>query len=269
MTEHSPVRIDVAADTQGVDRAVARLPLADRTTTLVVNGGTVNEPGWPTDDVAAALRAAVVELSMLPGPVIISGGTQAGLFAVLGQVIDETGFDGPVIAVAPPWADRRRPSHGARAPPHLRIASRCAVVGRRDPRTPQACPAVELERAGCRTDRRGRHPHRHGSAQPSRGGNPGHSASWHGKGNGRPCKSAKPNRRTHRRGRDRFRRSRRRHAQRASATARMNAGPKPNSETHGRPITPISSAEHVDHVNPARRCSFLGQLLVGSRGGPK
>jgi hypothetical protein len=101
MTEHSPVRIDVAADTQAVDRAVAGLPLADRTTTLVVNGGTVNEPGWPTDDVTAALRAAVVELSVLPGPVIISGGTQAGLFALLGQVVDETGFDGPVIAVAP------------------------------------------------------------------------------------------------------------------------------------------------------------------------
>jgi hypothetical protein len=38
---------------------------------------------------------------VLPGPVIISGGTQAGLFALLGEVIAETGFGGQVIAVAP------------------------------------------------------------------------------------------------------------------------------------------------------------------------
>jgi hypothetical protein len=116
MTEHSPLRIDVAADPEAVDSVVAHLPLADRTTTLVVNGGTVNEPGWPTAGLRAALRAAVVELALLPGPVIVSGGTQAGLFALLGDVIAEIGFDGPVIGVAP--AGRIDGGHHTPLEPH-------------------------------------------------------------------------------------------------------------------------------------------------------
>jgi hypothetical protein len=47
------------------------------------------------------LRAAVDELNRLPGTIIVSGGTQAGLFALLGEVIAETGFDGPIIGVVP------------------------------------------------------------------------------------------------------------------------------------------------------------------------
>jgi hypothetical protein len=100
MTEPAPHRIDVAPYPDAVEAAAAQLPLADRTRTLVVNGGTA-EAGWPTAEVKAALRAAVVELITLPGPVIISGGTQAGLFALLGEVVAETAFDGPVIGVAP------------------------------------------------------------------------------------------------------------------------------------------------------------------------
>jgi SLOG in TRPM, prokaryote len=101
MTEPAPLRIDVAPYPDAVEAAIAQLPLADRIRTLVVNGGTASEPSWPTTDVKAALRAAVVELATLPGPVIISGGTQAGLFALLGQVVAETAFNGPVIGVAP------------------------------------------------------------------------------------------------------------------------------------------------------------------------
>jgi hypothetical protein len=66
--------------------------------------------------VTAALRAAVVELADLPGPVIVSGGTQAGLFALLGEVIADTGFDGPVIAVAP--AGRIDGGHHTPLEPH-------------------------------------------------------------------------------------------------------------------------------------------------------
>jgi SLOG in TRPM, prokaryote len=101
MTEPGPHRIDVAPHPDAVDAALAQLPLADRTSTIIVNGGTADEPGWPGAEIKAALRAAVVELSILPGPVIVSGGTQAGLFQLLGEVIAETGFDGPVIGVAP------------------------------------------------------------------------------------------------------------------------------------------------------------------------
>ena len=100
MTEPGLHRIDVAPYPDAVEAAVKQLPLADRTSTLVVNGGTVDEPGWPTADVKAALRAAVVELTTLPGPVIVSGGTHAGLFALLGEVVAESGFAGPVIGVA-------------------------------------------------------------------------------------------------------------------------------------------------------------------------
>lgn len=116
MTEPAPLRIVVSPDPKAVDAAIAQLALADRTTTLVVNGGTVDEPGWPTADVTAALRAAVVELADLPGPVIVSGGTQAGLFALLGEVIADTGFDGPVIAVAP--AGRIDGGHHTPLEPH-------------------------------------------------------------------------------------------------------------------------------------------------------
>ena len=43
----------------------------------------------------------VSELSGRPGPVIISGGTDAGVFALLGEVVGDLGFPGPVIGVVP------------------------------------------------------------------------------------------------------------------------------------------------------------------------
>ncbi len=116
MTESAVRRIDLPADPDAVEAVVAHLPLPNRTTTLVVNGGTVDKSRWPTVDIKAALHAAAVELARLPGPVIISGGTQAGLFALLGEVVAETGFDGPVIGVAP--AGRIDRGHHTPLEPH-------------------------------------------------------------------------------------------------------------------------------------------------------
>ena len=45
------------------------------------------------------LRAVVSDLAELAGPVIISGGTDAGVFALLGDVVHELAFSGPVIGV--------------------------------------------------------------------------------------------------------------------------------------------------------------------------
>jgi SLOG in TRPM, prokaryote len=116
MTDAGPQRIDVAPSQEAVEAAVKQLPLADRTRTLVVNGGTVDDPSWPTANVKAALRAAVVELAAMPGPVIVSGGTHAGLFAVLGEVVAETAFAGLVIGVAP--AGRIDGGHHTPLEPH-------------------------------------------------------------------------------------------------------------------------------------------------------
>jgi hypothetical protein len=55
-------------------------------------------------------------LTTLPGEVIVSGGTQAGLFALLGDVVAETEFDGPVIGVAP--AGRIDGGHHTPLEPH-------------------------------------------------------------------------------------------------------------------------------------------------------
>ena len=48
-----------------------------------------------------ALAAVISDLSGRPGPVIISGGTDAGVFALLGDVVADLGFTGPVIGVVP------------------------------------------------------------------------------------------------------------------------------------------------------------------------
>ena len=78
-----------------------QLDLPARTTTLVINGGTSDDPDFPVAAVTQALRVVVGELVRHEGPVIISGGTQAGLFSLLGDVVEELGFAGPVIGVVP------------------------------------------------------------------------------------------------------------------------------------------------------------------------
>ena len=67
----------------------------------MINGETSDDPGFPSAAVQRALAAVINELSGLPGPVIISGGTDAGVFALLGEVVADLGFAGPVIGVVP------------------------------------------------------------------------------------------------------------------------------------------------------------------------
>ena len=80
---------------------LAELDLPSRTTTLVVNGETSDDAGFPSAEVRSALAVVISELSGRPGPVIISGGTDAGVFALLGDVVSDLGFAGPVIGVVP------------------------------------------------------------------------------------------------------------------------------------------------------------------------
>ncbi len=81
--------------------ALAELDLPARTTTLVINGETSDESGFPSAKVRAALAVVISELSGRPGPVIISGGTDAGVFALLGEVVGDLDFAGSVIGVVP------------------------------------------------------------------------------------------------------------------------------------------------------------------------
>lgn len=81
--------------------ALAELDLPPRTTTLVINGETSDESGFPSAKVRAALAVVIGELSGRPGPVIISGGTDAGVFALLGEVVGDLDFAGSVIGVVP------------------------------------------------------------------------------------------------------------------------------------------------------------------------
>jgi len=101
MARPNPRRIVVAAAPGSVDHLLADLDLPEPATTLVVNGGTSDDPDFPVEAVTVALRAVLAELSRRPGPVIISGGTDAGLFRQLGAVVAEVGFNGPVVGVVP------------------------------------------------------------------------------------------------------------------------------------------------------------------------
>ena len=67
----------------------------------MVNGGTSDDAELPEAQLSAALRVAIEVLAGSPGPVIVSGGTDAGLFRLLGATVAEVGFPGPVIGVVP------------------------------------------------------------------------------------------------------------------------------------------------------------------------
>ena len=101
MAQSAPRRIAVAAAPGSVDHLLDQLHLPARTTTLVINGGTSDDPDFPIAAITNALRAMIVALGLREGPVIISGGTDAGLFGLLGDVLGDLGFDGPVIGVVP------------------------------------------------------------------------------------------------------------------------------------------------------------------------
>ena len=118
MAQPAPRRIAVAAAPGSVDHLLDQLDLPARTTTLVINGGTSDDPDFPVAEVVQALRVVVGEVVRREGPVIISGGTQAGLFSLLGDVVEELGFAGPVIGVVPSAKIDRPERHAARAPSH-------------------------------------------------------------------------------------------------------------------------------------------------------
>ena len=101
MAHPPPRRIEIRAGADGLAEVVATLGLPARTTTVVVNGETGDNPGFPAARVREVLRSVVRQLSVCPGPVIISGGTRAGVFALLDEVVHELGFPGPVVGVVP------------------------------------------------------------------------------------------------------------------------------------------------------------------------
>ena len=82
----------------------------------MVNGGTSDEAEFPETKVLAALQVVVEVLAGRPGPVIVSGGTDAGLFRLLGATVAEIGFPGPVIGVVP--AGKITPVNGTPLEPH-------------------------------------------------------------------------------------------------------------------------------------------------------
>src|SRR4051794_13788677 len=101
MAQPAPRQIVVAAAPGSVDHLLDQLSLPARTTTLVINGGTSDDPDFPVAAVLQSLRVVITEVARHEGPVIISGGTQAGLFSLLGDVVEELRFAGPVIGVVP------------------------------------------------------------------------------------------------------------------------------------------------------------------------
>jgi hypothetical protein len=101
MAQRAPRRIAVTPGDGTFLAALSELGLPSRTTTLVINGETSDDPGFPSAAVTRALRAVLSELTGCPGPVITSGGTDAGVFALLGKVVADLDFTGPVIGVVP------------------------------------------------------------------------------------------------------------------------------------------------------------------------
>ena len=116
MTRLSPRRIAVSAAPGSVDHLLSQLDLPAQATTLVVNGGTSDDQDFPEAEISAALRVAVEVLVGRPGPVIVSGGTDAGLFRLLGATVAELGFPGPVIGVVP--AGKITRTNGTPLEPH-------------------------------------------------------------------------------------------------------------------------------------------------------
>ena len=97
---------------------MAELDLPSRTTTLVVNGETSDDPGFPVGRGAQRAGGGDQRAVSRPGPVIISGGTDAGVFALLGDVVADLGFAGPVIGVVPAGKIDESGGYAAGAAPH-------------------------------------------------------------------------------------------------------------------------------------------------------
>jgi hypothetical protein len=116
MVQQSPSLIEISGTPASVRAVLPRLVPAGSATTLVINGETSADPNWDDDQVRQALHAAIEVLATLPGPIIVSGGTNAGIFRLLGEVVARTEFFGPVIGVAPRGKIYRQ--HGTPLEPH-------------------------------------------------------------------------------------------------------------------------------------------------------
>ncbi len=142
----SPRRLAVGATPGSLPRVLDRLALPAAATTLVVNGGTSDGSDFPAAALTAALELAVTEVARRPGPVIVSGGTEAGLFALLGSALAGVRFAGPVIGVVPE-GEVTRPG-GATLEPHhthaLLVGGR--TWGEETPTMLELC--AELDRRG-------------------------------------------------------------------------------------------------------------------------
>lgn len=101
MAQSTPRRIEVGTGAAGWAAAIDTLGLPAHTTAVVINGETGDNSGFPAGRVRETLRSVVRELAGCSGPVLVSGGTRAGIFALLGEVVSEFGFAGPVIGVVP------------------------------------------------------------------------------------------------------------------------------------------------------------------------
>ncbi len=83
------------------EEIVDRMKLREVRSTLIINGGTSELSAERREDIGQAMLTAVIELARWPGPALVTGGTDAGVFSVLGEAIDEVGFTGPVIGIVP------------------------------------------------------------------------------------------------------------------------------------------------------------------------
>jgi hypothetical protein len=111
-----PSLIEISGSPESVLAVLPRLVPASPTTTLVINGETSTVPDWDEDQVRQALRTAIEVLVGQPGPVVVSGGTDAGIFRLLGEAVASTAFPGPVIGIVPRGKIYRK--HGTPLEPH-------------------------------------------------------------------------------------------------------------------------------------------------------
>lgn len=89
------------ASTIDPEELLERMQLGSVRSTLIVNGGTTDFPAEQRQDIGRAMRTAVAALARWPVPALLTGGTDAGLFSLLGVAVAELAFSGPVIGVVP------------------------------------------------------------------------------------------------------------------------------------------------------------------------
>ena len=117
--------VEVAARTDG-RTVLARLGI-DSTATVVLNGATDEDPRNSYRDLGRSIDAIVAALTPGPDVAFVSGGTDAGIFAILGRAVSARGFAGPLIGVVPsgrvrvPELDLDSPRAHAPEPHHTHL----------------------------------------------------------------------------------------------------------------------------------------------------